>query len=711
MDNQPITPEPIGTPAAGLIGTPPMSQEGVTDPLSIPTPKEEENPSFLDYVLPANFSEEEEEELKKIETRELGRIKQEYAEIAWFDRCEKNDDEYEGAHDDEDDDYIRLLLGTLTIDIIASREFRQTWSPNQFATLEGEFEDKNLSEILSKRMDFLDYIARKKSGHMDISLPNARAAGKYGVSIVKTYLEHIEETQTKIVVYRPGNQEDIQKFAKQYKKKLADPESKEFSEFQSLMQKEGKPIAKKESKDNLVYHGTKMYRVDPKKFFARPSIKDFRKHTMISEMFKYNWYEIENYVNSGIWIEKAVEEIKTSNGETFAEKDYDFYTSIVQFDRKGNGKMERYLITREAVTKKMVRAIYYPYKNICYHAFWVFEKDDSWIGYSMLEKMEDLIALANTTVNSFVAEQDLAHTPLIASSGRKVGDWSIKLGVPNILQVDPAAGSNSTALAQYRMESPSTDRISFLQWLTQYCTMLTGVDPALLTGMGMPNDKRAAKEKVSMAFQASSIRIEDMIITLQKGHSSVAAEEEDISYRFPLDPSKTSMDFFGKSGNKETIDSQFFEREVRYAITGSTMSFDPQRDLQMMLQTVDFLSKFAPEIAQNIEAKKAILTAMFNNSKGTVEKMADVLLAPINQLLKLQKSNEEAKQKEIQDFVAQKKAEGWADEQIQGFLREQAAQKQQKPPQPQQPPQGVLPPNTQHHVHHMAPQGMPGVRQ
>ena len=689
---------PLNTP--DILGHNPLQTPRM--PQFQPKPEEDEV-SYLDYIVDAKFTEDEESEVMFILQREMSKIKSEYANESWFDRCELADDEYEGAHtEDDDDSNIKLLLGTLTIDIIASRAFRQTWSPHQFVTLEGEFEDKNLSDILSKRQDILDYIARKKSGHQDISLPAYRAVGKYGVAVLKTFLDHVEETRTKIKVYRPGNQQDLQKFQDKYKKKLLNPDSKEIQELQQLMSGQGKPIAKKETDSEVIYHGAKMYLVEPKKFFARPNIKDFRKHTMISELFTYNWYEIENMVNSKIWNSDAVDEIKSMNGDAYSEKDYDFYTSIVQYDRKGNGKLERYLVTHESMSKKIVRAIHYPYKGICYHAYNIFEKSNSWIGYSVIERMEDLIVAANATITSFMSEQDLAHTPILLAYGRKSGDWSIKLGVPNLLGVDPTGTTANNALTQYRMESPSTDRIAFLQWLFQYSVLLTGVDPFLLSGIGNPSDKRAAKEKVAMNFQASTIRIEDMIITLQKGDASVTSEEEDIVYRFPEDPSKSQFEYF-KDGKKEAIDTQFFERPVRYMMTGSSMSFDPSKDLGLMMQTIDFLAKFAPEIEQNLEVKKALLTAVFNNSKGTIEKMSDILLAPLNKLIDIQKAAEEQEQQKIQQFVQQRKSEGYSDEQIKGFLiqmRQQGLQNQPKQQQPQQPqPQG----QTIHHTHQMLP--------
>jgi hypothetical protein len=138
-------------------------------------------------------------------------------------------------------------------------------------------------------------------------------------------------------------------------------------------------------------------------------------------------------------------------------------------------------------------------------------------------------------------------------------------------------------------------------------------------------------------------------------------------------------------------------------MTGSSMSFDPSKDLGLMMQTIDFLAKFAPEIEQNLEVKKALLTAVFNNSQGTIEKMSDILLAPLNKLIEIQKVAEEQEQQKIQQFVQQRKSEGYSDEQIKGFLiqmRQQGLQNQPKQQQPQQPqPQG----QTIHHTHQMLP--------
>src|ERR1035437_135923 len=185
-------PQPTDLAAPGM-GMPPMPTDSMPMDSLLPAgddiqdrlPDESEDPSYLDFIIPANLTEEEEAEELKIEKQQLSQIKFEYSEIQWIQRCDANDDEYEGAHDaDDDDSDIKLLLGTITIDIIASRAYRQTWTPNPFISMDAEFSDKNLADILSKRQDLLDFISRNKSDHRTISLPVYRMAGKHGVAIV-----------------------------------------------------------------------------------------------------------------------------------------------------------------------------------------------------------------------------------------------------------------------------------------------------------------------------------------------------------------------------------------------------------------------------------------------------------------------------------------------------------------------------------------------
>ena len=675
-----------------MLQNPQMSDTTIPTTNPIPTPinkdvVQEQSPEEMSYIINANFTEDEESDLMKLMTNEMARIRLELDDADWLEKCEKADDEYDGTHiDDEDTDLIdiKLLLTTITIDIIASRAYRQTWTPNPCVMMEAEFVDDQLMDILHVREENIDYYLRNKAKLQDVSLPLYRAAGKYGTAILKTYYKHHEELRTKRKFYRPGNQDDIKKFEEKYKKKLRNPQSKEFGEWLQLKQWQGKPIAKKESDNVTLYHGAKVYRVDPKNFYARPKIKDFNRHILISELFKYNWYDIESNAISGFWDKDKVEDLRSYAGAGYEQKDFDFYESIVWFDRAGeDGKLkhERYLVTHESMTKKIVRAIYYPYDECCYVPYTIFENDDSWIGYSITERMKDIVTTANSVINSFVGEQDLAHTPIIISNSKKVGDWTIVLGQPNLLPVDPGNMQGTTTFSQYRMETPSTDRIAFLQWILSYISILTGVDPMLLSGAQDPTDKRAPAAKTQMKLQASTIRIEDMIVTLQKGDAEVAKQIESIIYKFPEDINK-NYGFVSKGQNQE-IDPQFFERPVRYVMAGSRMAFDRNMDLAVIMQTIDFLTKFFPEIMQDMTVKKSFLTAVLNNSQGTVEKMKDDVMKPMLMIVQSQQQE----QQKLQQVLEQVKAQGGDPQEFMKFLMQRGKQGQSpQPPANQMPP-------------------------
>ena len=660
----------------------PMPGEGLPEPEEpqLPVAETEEEQDEMSQTVDADFTEDEEDEVIRICQTELSRIKQEYDEINWFEKCETADDEYEGAHSFEDPDDtnpdIKLLLTTLTIDIIASRAFRQTWTPNPLIMMEAEFQDDKKADILSLRSDNLDYYLRNKAKLQEISLPLYRAAGKYGSAVLKPFYAVEQETQTFRKYYRP-HPDDLAKFEKKYAKKLMKGKGKEFEEWQTLKQRmmtgDNKPVSKIETEDIVLYKGARMYRVDWKKFFARPKIKDFRKHTVISELFTYNWYEIEQNVRSKFWNEERAEEIKNEYGDNYLKTDFDFYTSIVQFDRKQEGKLQRYLVTYEAKSKKIVRAKYYPYKHIFYFPYSVFDRDDSWIGYSITERMSDIAATANSFINSGVKEQDLAHTPLIVSTGTKVGDWNIVLGKPNLLPLNPQGMGQATTFMQYKLETVSTDRLAWLNWILNFVSILTGVDPMLLSGAQDPTDKRAPAARTQMKLQASTIRIEDMIMTLQKSDAAVAEHIEDIIYRFKDDSESDDYKFF-RNGKEQTIKYEDMTKPVRYIVAGSRMAFDRNQDLQVIMQQIDFVAKFFPEVWANLEAKKAFYEADLNNCQGTIEKMKDTFLKPLDDMIDASKKQQE----QLGAFIDQKKAQGATDQQIQQFLA--SMQKPAMPP-------------------------------
>lgn len=656
-------------------------------PQPIQQPEVEEEPSIdmSSYTVDADFNDEQETRVMSLIKGEMARIQQEYEETGYLTKCEAADDEYNGLHDEEvdaDDPDIKLLLTTITIDIIASRAYRQTWTPSPCVIMEAKYrvEDKG-QDVLFKRQDALDYYLRNESKLQDISLPLYRAVLKYGVAPLKTCLDHQEETRKFKKFYRAGNQKDIDAFFKKYGKKLLNPDSKESKEYEQLV-KGGKPVAKIEDQETINYHGAKHYRVDWKRFFARPSIKDFNKHIVKSEMFTYNWYEIEQ--RRGFWDSDKIDEILADNQSDYDMKDYDFYETEVMFSRNDDGKQARYIVTYESQTEKIVRAKYSPYKKTMYEPYVVFERDDTWIGDSLTDRMADIVATANSTINSFVGEQALAHTPIIIANGRKTGDWTITLGKPNLLPMDSSnLTGGQVGFAQYRMESPSTDRIAFLQWILMYVAILSGIDLVTSAGASDPQEKNPTNYRTQAKMVASTIRVEDMILTLQKSESVVAEQTEDIIANFPLDYSKNEYSWVS-GGEEGKLDRTVYSQPVRYVMAGSRMSFDRSMDLQVIMQTIDFLAKYFPESFKDLAVRKALLIGLLNNTQGTIEKIKDTIVKPFDDMIKVSQEGKD----QLGKIVADARAQGVPEEQIQGFIRQLMAGGQANPAgMPSRPPQ------------------------
>lgn len=604
------------------------------------TQEEKSNETYTGLVIHADFSDTEKADVIRLIRDEMTRINTLYAEKQWFEKCEKADKEYEGIHTDTTsyngyNPDVKLLLTTLTIDIIASRAYRQTWTPDPFVQMDAEKEIENVTDIIGKRCDILDYICRKNSGQQDLSIPVYRAACKYGAAPVKTFYDHSTSYKTENVTYY---QEDVDKFEKRYIKNIRKGEGKDFDDWTSLRNGLVESVVRKELNEYVTFHGAKNYRVDFRKFYARPDIKEMEDQPTVCELFNFSGHEVDKRGRNGLWYEEAVDKIKENSQNDFYTKDHDFYEAEVLFDRKENGKPERFIVTFDASSEEIVRAIYSPYKKSCYTVYNVFERDHSWIGYSITERMEDIVAVANSVMNSYIKEQDLAHTPIIVASGRQIGDWNIKIGQPNLLPVD-MTGLSASGMMQYRMETVSTDRLNFLRWIQGYIAILTGVDPALQSGASTPDDPRAPAAKTAMKMNASTMRIEDMIIVLQKGDAKVAEKTEQITYKFDSDKNKYSTNIKGKNTDITLVEASL---PVRYVIAGSRMSFDSAQDLAVVMQTIDFINKFFPEVAQDPEVRKQLLSGVIINSQGTVEKMKDIMTKPIELMIKAATENKKS---------------------------------------------------------------------
>ena len=655
--------------------------------------KEEQEVDWETLTIPADFDDEQVSRARlKIET-EMSRIKLEYDEEQWFAKCGVYDSAFKGLntedteYSEEDNEYdVKLFLMRVLIETLAQKTYDQSYTPNPTVIIEsGEVpkpkdsklqapgnSEEDESEILRQRAERLDFYAKTGAKLKEIEILIYTYTICFGNCVVETVYDNRKENKKFKTIYEP-TPEGIAKYEAKYIKELVKGTGKVYSDYEKLTSRmasgDKTPVAKIEDKEVTVFDGAKVSIVAWDKFFARPSEKNFWKQALIGKRFKKTYYDLKSNVAAGFWDKDAVQKIIDQGGTDAERKDYYFYEYILLFDKEENGKTERFLITQEENTKEFVQEIYYPYDHMIYTVYNLSDRKNSWLGNSLSDLILDLSDLANSVVNSFIKEQDLAHTPLIVSNGKMVGDWTIIRGKANLLQVDLSGAPQNSQIQQYKLEGVATDRIAFLQWIISYSAILTGIDLALLSGASDPNDKRAPAAKTAMKMQASTNRMEYKIQNLQKGDCEVFKNIESVMYQFQFD--------------KDLIcDPKFADRKVKHVMAGSKMSFDRTRDLQVIMGTVQFIKQFFME-AWTPENEKILFSALLSNSQGTVEKLKDQLIKPFEMIIAAKQEQE----KNLKALQAKAEAEGKG-EMFKKFLQAQSGGGK---PQGGQPPQGKPP--------------------
>jgi hypothetical protein len=584
-------------------------------------------------AIRVKLDEQEKQDIIRLIEDEMTTIVNEYDEIEYYDRLQKSVDEYEGAKETIDFPFAsasnrKLLLVTFTVDIVASKGKRQTLTATPVILLEREEEISDAD--LRDREDYLDFILRKDIKLDELDTIVYRMACLQGSAVVKVPYCYEEDYIVKETTYEPGN---IRKFEQKYAKELLNSDSKENRYWARL--RDGETITFQEEETQVIFNGVRPYRVDLNKFYARPKIRDFRKHRVIAEQMDFTWADIEQRLNSGYYDEDAVLELEERNGDDYFKKDYRIYEAIVV--TKIKGKTRRYVITFDDTTKIILRSIHYPYghNKIFYVVYTAIPRDDRWLGYGFNERLADVVSIANSFVNSAINEFTLAHTPVILTDDKEFEGE--RKTIENLSVLPFTKGSQFTPL---KFEYSSMDRIQFLQWIIGFGEIISGVSASLMSGRETPADPRAPAAKTAMKLQESNARIEDVVMNLQKGDEQLAEQVDSLYYQYI----NTEDRFNYTVQNRRELVREIFTKRVRYVCHGSRLSFDKALDLQIAMQTTEYISKFYPEIWQNYDAKFTLLNIIINNSQGSIERNKDVILKPLKDIIDLQKLVRKMKQ-------------------------------------------------------------------
>ena len=613
-------------------------------------------------------------------TDEMEKIKSEYAEREYFDNDERSRYTYETKQEYTDfpiesASNRKIGVTTFTVDIITSKAKRQTLTANPVILLEKQ---ENIpDETLRNHEDWLDYTLRNDVKLEDLDTIAYRMATLQGAAVVKVPFVREIEYKTFKEAYQP-NLEDIARFEKSYARQILNRQSMEYKRYQEL--RRGTPIVVEVEEEVVTEHRVAPYRVPLDKFFARLTIKDLRKHRVIAERMDYSWVDIRSRQATGYYDSDAVDELKSrydtevqgsgAVDKPYDKRDYAVYESIVKLDLEDEGKYKRYIITFDEDTKIILRAVHYPSNHglVHYVVYNAIPRDDSWLGYSMYERLKDTSEVLNAFVNATINEFTLKHKRIILTDGK-----ASELGRKTIDDLSVLQFEKGSQFVPMSFQTVAGDRISFMSYIQTLGELISGVSAGLMSGRETPGDPRAPASKTAMKLQESNARVEDIVMNLQKGDEALA-EQVDKLYQQYGEYSNGRVVYW-QGGQERAYGKDIFDGKVRYVCHGSRLSFDRSIDLQIIIQTIQFLAQFYPEVLNDAKARYELLNSALNSSQGSVERKKDVLLEPV----KIQIEAREALLKKFEEIKSQGGASP-ADEKAMLELA-QLAQMPMKPPE------------------------------
>jgi hypothetical protein len=590
-----------------------------------------------DTAIKVPLNATEELDLIKLIEEEMAKIVQEYEEAEFHDRnIDKPTKEYEGFKEYsnfpvKDASNKKLLLTTYTIDIITAKGKRQTMTADPLVLLE-MLEDIKTAD-LRNREDLLDHRLRNDVKLEELISVVYRMACLQGAAVVKIPYAHEVEYFTSKVTYQPSKA-DIAKYLERYAEDMVDPESKEYKDWEKL--EAGETVTKEDEEPQITKHGAYPYRIPLEKFWARLSIKDFARHRVIAEQMDFTWADIDRRAEMGYYDEKKVEDLKKKGGEDYFKNDYKIYEAIVLTDLKKKGKFRRYVVTFDSEHKIILRVIHYPYRHnkIFYIVYNAIPKDDSWLGYSLFERTEDVAAMANSFVNSAINEFTLAHTPTVLTNDMKFDGSQYTLVQNRINVLKFKQGSTATPM---KMEYSSMDRVAFLNWISTMLELITGVSGSLFSGRETPTDPRAPAAKTAMKLRESNMRVEDIVINLQKADEALAEQVEKIYLQYPEKEGQETFEYY-RNNKKLEVKKEIIEKNVRYVMQGSRLSFDKNSDLQIVMMAIQYMAAYYPDILKDPAVRHTLLKGFLDNAGGSVEKNKAIFLKTLEQQVRIKET-------------------------------------------------------------------------
>jgi hypothetical protein len=672
-------------------------------------------------IIKVELTENQEKKIIELIASEHTEILKEYEEWClgkgWINHTEETDRLLQNAKNptpsDDTDSHKEFGLAQIASDVVASKDKRQTMGATPVITLEQNDEIENISD-LRDREDRLDFILRKECKMEELNYKAVPYVCMNGAATIKIPYERKTKAVTRKVLYKP-TPESISEFEKIYGgAEIATPGSKANLNYEKLVNGEEVEIIDIEFK--VIKNGVYPYFVEPKNFFARLSKENFCDHKVISEiMDNKSFADIEACVTDDDfgYSQEAVDRLRIKIGtdeKTISAWKGLIYESIVNIklesalkdgETKKKDYVQTYLVTFEDVHKTVLRCIHYPYEHgqPCYVALSVAPVPGTWIGRNFVNRDADMEEFCNAMMNNLLKEFQLFENGLVLTDDNKTEFGRIT--VNNGDGVSVLRFSPGSKFQQFQWANPMLNRVDLMNFGTNWAALKTGVDPAIQSGAESPSDPSAPYAKSALKQANSNMRIEDIILNLQKGYQAIAEQVESVNHQFTDTDTENGISYYNQ-GKKKEVNPAIYKKNVRFVCQGSRLSFDKNADSAGIMGFSGAFAKLSPESMQDIDVVYYLSSVLANNTGGSVERGKEIILKPLKLQSEAKKAIAEHNKQRKEAFWAAGKQAGADDQQIQAKWDEiQAIEKKgsQPPPQPQEMPVPQIP--------GQMPEGMP----
>lgn len=552
---------------------------------------------------------------------EISEIKAIRSKQGLAEQWQEDRDQYDGVVEYKDFPWrnssnLHIHITKMTVDIMKVKAKAQMFVKPMMLLkpYPGQTGDENLYNNIKRKEEYLDTKIREEMEIENILDPVLEDAINLGTGILKSqYIRQIE-TVTDAEVYAP---EDITKFEDTFK---AQKTTETYKANHALL-KAGKTIEVYSEQDELIKDGPELSYVKLDDLYLRPDIPDINKHRVIAEKIKMQWYDIQAFANSGFFDKGIIDELKKKHEKDYNKIEYIGWETNYLWDYDNTGKPKRCIITYLEDTKRVLRAIAFPFihRQPNYDFYYIKRSPDSIYGKGLAKSLAHTNRALNNCWNQVIDSGTIRNAPQYKAKKDVLDPTTKEIGPAVIWWVE---GNINDIEVLYAGGNP-VEMTNLISKLERYAEYITGVT-AYMSGRESPLDPNAPMGKAYMLLKESNLRVNEAIKQLHNSNKNLFFKIDKLLYQY-IAGEKLTYGFTGTEKYEPLeISKSVMGIRVQYIPQLSDITVNKELEAQEDMRFAVFLLA-QPPIQQNPIAYKAIIELLVRNKGGQWEKSMDKL--------------------------------------------------------------------------------------